>query len=67
MSARRVSTVAAVVLSTVFVSFTTPAAAQRPPAHSQGLVTATFEPTDENIINPERGFSRFAEVTVFGP
>ncbi len=62
--ARRASTVAAVVLSTVFVLFTTPAAAQRPPAHRQGLVTATFEPTDENIINPERGFSRFAEVTV---
>ena len=27
-------------------------------------MTATFQPTDEDIINPERGFSRFAEVTV---
>ena len=40
------------------------ASTQIPPDHSQGLVTVAFQPTDEDIINPERGFSRFAEVTV---
>jgi hypothetical protein len=38
--------------------------AQTLPAHRQGLITATFQPTDEDIIDPERGFSRFAEMTV---
>jgi hypothetical protein len=31
---------------------------------SERLVTATLQATSEDIINPERGFSRFAEVTV---
>jgi hypothetical protein len=34
------------------------------PDQAQGLVTVTFQETDEDIINPERGFSRFAEVSV---
>ena len=59
----RLSIFAVVVFSTALSVWQPPVAAQRPP-HSQGLVTATFEPTDEDIINPERGFSRFAEVTV---
>jgi Domain of unknown function (DUF4832)/Domain of unknown function (DUF4874) len=40
-------------------SFGLSAVAQEPPAHSQGLVKVEFEPTDADIINPERGFSQF--------
>lgn len=52
-----------VVLVVFLLTLVSPTVAQ-PPAHSQGLVQVTFDPTDEDLINPERGFSRFAEVTV---
>lgn len=38
--------------------------AQVPSDRSERLVTVNFQSTEEDIINPERGFSRFAEVTV---
>jgi hypothetical protein len=41
-----------------------PAALQTPQPQDQGLVTVTFQETNADIINPERGFSRFAELTV---
>ena len=56
--------VTATVSSAVLAVFLRSAAAQKLPAPSQGLAAVAFEPTDEDIINPERGFSRFAEVTV---
>ncbi len=61
---RHPSAVVALVLMALFASFGGSAAQQGQPDHSQGLVTVTFEPTDEDIINPERGFSRFENHTV---
>jgi hypothetical protein len=58
------SSVRPLALTAVLTLCVLPAIAQTPADQSRGLVTATFQPTDEDIINPERGFSRFAEVTV---
>jgi hypothetical protein len=60
----RLFVAAMLAVSTTLVFMANPVAAQGQPAHSRGLVVATFDPTDENIINPERGFSRFENHTV---
>lgn len=51
-------------LATLLALASTQVAGQTTTNSSQGLVTVTFQPTDEDMINPERGFSRFVEVTV---
>jgi len=59
MNTKRFLSVTTTAMVTAFGAYTLPAAADGPPEHSQGLVSVSFEPTDEDIINPERGFSRF--------
>jgi hypothetical protein len=49
----------AVVLTIVSAAFS-----QRPAERSEDVVSASFEASTEDVVNPERGFSRFAEVTV---
>jgi hypothetical protein len=48
------SSVRPLALTAVLTLCILPAIAQTPADQSRGLVTATFQPTDEDIINPER-------------
>jgi uncharacterized protein DUF4832/uncharacterized protein DUF4874 len=60
-----VNTLTRAIFSTVMLALAPmQPAAQTPSDRSERLVTVTFQPTDDDVINPERGFSRFAEVTV---
>jgi hypothetical protein len=54
--------IALTILATLLALF--PGPVHTPRNQNPVLVSATFEETNEDIINPERGFSRFAEVTV---